>query len=208
MTSSSRARLSTGLAVAVIAACAIAVAYYYWQIHPLLFEIYALIALFIGFWTASPLRRWLTGLPVIHRAIFAALPALVVAGHLASNVTSAKRTLYPFIAWDIFSAVSDQDSVSCRELIGTTVDGKSVRLLVEQLFPSIIQFDLPPENRPGDMNQLVQALARAYNARHAADPLRAVDLMLVTVHLHPRPGSAAAPPSCQHRYDISSAPSS
>ena len=190
----------------MIAVCLATLTYYLWPIHGLLFEVYALTGLFIAFRAAPPVKRWLAGLPPLHRGIFYVLLAVVVAGHLRSD----KRTYFPFVAWDIFSAVSEQDTVSCRELIGTTVSGKSVRLLVEQLFPSIVQFDLPPQNEPEQMAHLVTALARAYNARHTADPVRQVDLVRMAVQLHSPSRPSHRPPSCQflQRYDISSAPSS
>lgn len=206
MTSPTRARLSAAGAIAVIVACVVALTYYFWPIHALLFEAYVLAAIFVAFRAASPVARWLSGLPVIHQVVFYALLAAVVVGHFTSN----KRSYFPFVAWDIFSAVSPQDTVTCSELIGTTADGKSVRLLAEQLFPSIIQFDFPPQNEPDKMARLVTALAKAYNTHHAADPVREVDLMLMAVKLHPPPGQSNSQPSCEflQRYDISSAPSS
>jgi hypothetical protein len=210
MPSLTRARLSAVGAIAVMAACVAALTCFFWQVHALLFEVGTLAAFFVAFRAALPVARWLAGLPTIHRAIFYALLAAVVAGHFAANVTGGKRIGYPFIAWDIFSNVSETETVSCRELIGTTADGKTVRLLVEQLFPSIIQFDLPLPDEPEKMARLVTALARAYNARHAADPVREVDLMLMAVKLHPPPGQSNRQPSCKflQRYDISSAPAS
>jgi hypothetical protein len=206
VTPSTRARLSALGAVVLIAVCGAAVLYYTWQIHALVFEAYALTALFIAFRSAPPVARWLGGMPAIHRVVLYGLLAAVVAGQF----TLDKRTWYPFVAWDIFSNVSETETVSCRELIGTTADGKTVRLLVEQLFPSIIQFDLPLPDEPEKMARLVTALARAYNARHAADPVREVDLMLMAVKLHPPPGQSNRQPSCKflQRYDILSAPAS
>jgi hypothetical protein len=204
VTSSTRARLSAAAAIAVIVACVALLTFCLWQIHALLFEAYALTAFFVAFRAAPPVRNWLAELPRTHRAIFYMLLGAVLVGHFTSN----KRSYYPFVAWDIFSALSNQETVTCRELIGTTADGKSVRLLVEQLFPSIIQFDLPPENKPDQTAHLATALAKAYNARHAADPVREVNLMLVTVQLHPPPGPSSSPPTCLQRYAISSAPSS
>jgi len=204
---SPRAWISTVSAIAVIVACAVAVTYFYWGIHGLILQIYAVTALFIAFRSAPPVVRWLAGLPLIHRTILYVLLTAVAAGHLFSFST---RTYFPFVAWDIFAAVSEQETVFCRELVGTTADGKPVRLLVEQLFPSVVQFDLPSKDEPEKMNSLVAALAKAYNARHAADPVREIDLMLMAVKLHPPPGQSHSQPSCEllQRYDISSAPSS
>jgi hypothetical protein len=203
---SSRARLKAAGALAVIVVCAVAVAACFWQIHGVVLQIFALITLFIAFRAAPPVARWLAGLPIIHRVVFYLLLAAVVRGHF----TLSTQTYYPFVAWDIFSRVNNEDTDSCRELIGTTANGKSVRLLVEQLFPSIVQFDLPPEDKPDQMDRLVAAMVKVYNARHAADPVREVDLMLMVVKLHPPPAQSNSQPSCEllKRYDISSAPSS
>jgi hypothetical protein len=202
----SRARLQTMGAIVIMVVCAAAVLAFTWQIHRVVLQVYALIALFIAFHAAPPVARWRAGVPVVHCAIFYSLLAAVVAGHFSMN----KERYFPFVAWNIFSKVNEEQIVSCPELIGTTANGKSVRLLVEQLFPSIVQFDLPPPDKPDQMARLVTALAKAYNARHAADPVREVDLMLMAVKLHPPPGQSHSEPSCEflHRYDISSAPSS
>lgn len=203
MISTSSARLHAG-AIAVIVACVIAITYTFRQIHGIIFEIFALTALLIAFRATPSVAHWLAGLPLIHRAIFYLLLAAVVAGHFTSNT----RTYYPFVAWDIFAATSNQETVFDRELLGTTAHGKSVRLLVEQLFPSIVQFDLP-KNDPAKMDLLVAALAKAYNAQHGDDPVREVDLMLMAVKLHPKSGQSHNQPSCEllQRYDVSSAPS-
>jgi len=195
--------LQTGLSLAVIALCVAVLTCYLWPIHGVIFQIYALAALFLALRYCPPVARWLERMPGPHRAVLILLIAGVVAGHF----TLSTRKYYPFIAWDIFAAVSEKDPVFCRELIGTTADGKSVRLRVEQLFPSIVQFDLPPADQPEKMDTLVHALAKAYNERHTSNPLRQVDLMLMAVELHPPPGESRDQPSCEllQHYDVSSA---
>jgi hypothetical protein len=199
-----RIPLRAGLAMAVIVLCMAILTCLLWPIRGIVLQIYALAALFLGFRHCPPIPRLLERMPAYHRSVFFLLLAGVVIGHF----TLSTRRYFPFVAWDIFAAVSEKSPVSCRELIGTTAEGKSVRLLVEQLFPSIIQFDLPPDDQPEKMESLVHALAKAYNERHAADPLRRVDLMLMAVELHPPPLERRDQPSCEllQRYDISSAP--
>jgi hypothetical protein len=155
---------------------------------------------------APPVARWLAATPVAHRFIVYALLLAVVAGHF----TLSTRRFFPFVAWDIFSSVSEQETVFCRELIGTTASQKKVRLLAEQLYPSIIQFDLPPSTQSAKLDRLVAAMAKTYDAQHAADPLREVDLMLMAVKLHQPPGQPRSQPSCEllQRFDLSPGPSS
>ena len=201
MTLPDHAPLRTGGAIAIIVVCFAALTWYFWPVRGVLFQAYALAALFIALRSASPLAGWLAATPPVHRAVFYVLLGATVAGHFTLNT----RKYFPFVSWDIFSSVSEQETVFCRELVGTTASGQRVRLLAEQLFPSIIQFDLPPDTEPRAMEDLIAALARQYNAQHAADPVREVDLMLMAVKLHPPPGQPRHQPSCEllQRYDLS-----
>jgi len=206
VTPSSRARLQVAGALAIIMACGAAITWYFWPIRGILFQIYALAAIFIAFHSCRPVTTWLASTPIAHRIVFYLLLGAMVAGHF----TLSTRRYFPFMAWDIFSSVSEQETVFDKELVGTTVSGKQVRLVVEQLFPSIIQFDMPPDNDPLTMNRLVAALAKEYNRHHAADPVREVDLMMMAVKLHLPPGQVRSQPSCEllQRFDLSPAPSS
>jgi len=186
---------------AVILLCLGLLTFFFWPIRGVLFQVYALAAILLALHHAPPVARWLSATPVAHRLVVYALILAVVAGHF----TLSTRRFFPFVAWDIFSAVSEQETVFCRELIGTTASQKQVRLLVEQLYPSIIQFDLPPSTQSAKLDLLVSAMARTYDAHHANDPLREVDLMLMAVRLHPPPGQTHSQPSCEllQRFDLS-----
>jgi hypothetical protein len=192
-----------GVALAVITLCVGVLVYLLWPIHRLVLQAVALLVFLLGFRFCPPLTRWLARMPALHRLSFFLLMGAVVVGHF--SLTTYRY--YPFVAWEIFSGVSEKDSVLCRELIGTTEQGRPVRLLVEQLFPSIIQFDLPPAGEDQKIEKLVHVLARAYNAHHPSDPVSHVDLMLMAVDLHPSPGESRPEPSCEllQRYEISSA---
>ncbi len=201
MTPSARASLLPPLGFAVILACLALLTFFFWPIRGVLFQVYALAGILLALQHAPPVARWLAATPVAHRLIVYALILAVVAGHF----TLSTRRFFPFVAWDIFSSVSEQETVFCRELIGTTASQKQVRLLVEQLYPSIIQFDLPPSTQSANLDLLVSAMARTYDAHHPADPLREVDLMLMAVKLHPPPGQTHRQPSCEllQRFDLS-----
>jgi len=191
----------TRLAVALLLACLIGFTWYFWPIRELLFELYAIAIGLVTFLSLPPIFQWLGELPRLHCLIVFLLFAAVVRGHF----TFSTRTYFPFVAWNIFAAVSNQETVFCRELIGTTASQKKVRLLVEQLYPSIVQFDLPPSGQSANLDLLVSAMARTYNAHHANDPLREVDLMLMAVKLHPPPGQTHRQPSCEflQHFDLS-----
>ncbi len=192
-------------ALAVIGVCLALLTWLAWPIHRYLLQVYAVAALLLALRASPPVARYLATAPVGYRAVLYALILGVVAGHFSLQ----KRSYYPFVVWDIFCAVSEQETVFCRELIGTTASEKKVRLLVEQIYPSIIQFDLPPRDQPEQLDLLVAAMAKTYNAHHPADPLREVDLMLMAVKLHPPTGESRQP-SCEflQRFDLSPGPSS
>ena len=166
----------------------------------------ALLFIFIrAFCYWPPFVRWVTAMPVPHRVIFAVIIGAMILGHFSLT----PRTSYPFISWFIFPAVREEDPVTCREFIATTESGKKVRLLVEQLFPSIVQIyplDDPAHYSPERLESLTYAMVRSYNRRHTGDPVCGVDLVLMSVQLHPPIGESRAQPSCQllKRYEISS----
>jgi len=152
-----------------------------------------------------PMRRWVGSMPIPHRAIFALLISSMIIGHF----TLTNRYHYPYISWFIFPSVREDDPVTCREFIATTDSGKKVRLLAEQIFPSIVQAfppDDPVHYPPDKIDLFIHAMARSYSARHAADPVRSVDLVVMSVQLHPPAAESRAEPSCQllKRYDFSS----
>ena len=170
----------------------------YWQIHLLVFEIIALVALALAFRHWPPMIRWLGTMPVPHRVVFALIFAAMLAGHFSLD----SKKYFPFVSWEIFANTREIDPVPCTQFIATTESGTKKRLLVEQLFPSIVQFYPPADADSAAMTKLVFALARAYDGKHPDDPARSVDLMLVSVKLH-----GVEPPSWQplKHYDVSSA---
>jgi len=128
---------------------------------------------------------------------------------ILGHYTVSSRRYFPYIAWEIFPFVNERDPVTCPEFIATTVSGKKVRLLVEQIFPSIVQVN-PLDNAtlfpPTTLDHLVRAMAKVYNGQHADDPVRQIDLVSVAIQLHPSATEARTLPSCEllKHYDISS----
>ena len=171
-------------------------------------QIFLLLILLRAFWYWLPFNRWLLAMPVPHRIVFGLLLGGMILGHYTLN----GRTYFPFVVWEIFPFVHASDPVTCREFIATTVEGTKVRLLVEQQFPSIVQIDPldalddPKLYPPGTTEHLARALAKVYNQRHAGNPVRGIDLMLMAVPLHPPANESRAQPSCEllRHYDISS----
>jgi hypothetical protein len=171
-----------------------------WPIHRIAGQAYALIALLLAFRFSPPVSHWLENMPKEHRLVLALLLGGLIVGHF----TLQPYKFFPFVSWEIFPFVREEDPVTCRQFQATTASGKSVRLLAEQLFPSIVQFNPPAENDSPAMTHLVQSLAGMYNRHHPGDPVRRVDLVQVSIPLH----SAKFPP-CEllNHYEISSAPS-
>jgi hypothetical protein len=152
-----------------------------------------------------PFVQWVKSMPAPHRIVF----ALIVGGMIIGHYSFDARRFFPFVAWEIFPAVREEDPVSCREFIATTASGKKVRLLVEQLFPSIVQIfplDDPKYFSAETLERLAHVLARTYNELHPADPVRHVDLMIMAVKLHPPANELRQQPSCEllKHYDVSS----
>ena len=189
------------IAVAVIVLCLALLGWEFWGIHLIFFEVLALAALVLGLRYCPPIMRWFSGMPVPHRIVFALIFAVMIKGHF----TFDSRRFFPFVPWEIFSNVREVDPVSTREFLAATSAGKSVRLLPEQLFPSIVEFDPPAQNNSALMSRLVHALATEYNRQHPNDPARRVDLVQISIKLHPAADDTSSPP-CQllNSYDVSS----
>lgn len=206
MTTPTRARLQLHPAIPITIICASVafLIYSFFPIFQLAGQWFAVIALFLAFRYWPPMKRLVVSMPVPHRLIFLILIGAMALGHL----TIRPRTYYPFVAWEIFPGITKeiQDPIICPEFIATTASGKKVRLLVEQLFPSITQVTRINEYPPTQVDDLTNVLVKAYDQQHPGDPVRSVDLMVMAVRLHPPATESRAQPSCEllKRYDFSS----
>ena len=196
-------RLHPAIVIPIIVAC---LALIVWKISlvvpfALAGQAYLIILVLLAFRYWPPMARLVVRMPVFHRFVF----AFIIGGMIVGHFRLETRKYFPFIPWEIFSALREENPVTCRELVATTAGGKSVRLLVEQLLPSIIQFNLP--DKPEETERLTRVLAKIYNEQHPEDPVRHVDLMVMAVQLHPSVHESRPQPSCEllQRYDISSA---
>jgi len=165
-------------------------------------QAYLLIIILLAFRYWPPMIRWVASMPVPHRAVFGLLIGGMILGHYTLNA----RAYFPYVAWEIFPFVHEDNPVTCREFIATTADGGKVRLLAEQLFPSIVQINPLDSYSPEATEHLARALAKVYNEHHADDPVRQVDLFVMAIRLHPPANESRAQPSCEllKHYDISS----
>jgi hypothetical protein len=195
-------RLHPAIAISVIVAC---IALFIWKISfavPVVVagQAYLLIVVLLAFRYWPPMIRLVTRMPIPHRVIF----ALFIGGMIVGHFTLDTRKYFPFVAWEIFPAVREEDPVTCREIIATTASGKSVRLLVEQLVPSIVQFNLPVDSDATE--RLIRLMSKIYNQKHPDDPVQRVNLMVMAVKLHPSSNESRSQPSCEllKRYDVSS----
>jgi|HubBroStandDraft_2_1064218.scaffolds.fasta_scaffold143002_2 hypothetical protein len=157
-----------------------------------------LVRAFVGW---PPMQRWAGAMPVPHRIV----PAVLLFGMVAGHFTLQTHRFFPFMVWEIFTTAHESDPVTCREFIATTADGKAKRLLVEQIFPSIVQFNPPADNDSAAMTDLVAAMARVYNEHHADNPVQKIDLVLQSVPLHPAANEAFPPCEQIKSFPISSA---
>jgi len=165
-------------------------------------QAYLILIILLAFRYWPPMMRWVASMTVPHRIVFGVLIGSMICGHYTLN----GRTYYPFVVWEIFPFVNERDPVTCNQFIATTESGKKVRLLVEQLFPSIVQINPVDSYSPETTEHVARALAKVYNEHHAGDPVRHVDLFVMAVKLHPPASESRAQPSCEllKRYDISS----
>jgi len=165
-------------------------------------QAYLLIIILLAFRYWPPMIRWVASMPVPHRAVF----GLLIGGMFLGHYTLNARAYFPYVAWEIFPFVHEDNPVTCREFIATTADGGKVRLLAEQLFPSIVQINPLDSYSPEATEHLARALAKVYNEHHADDPVRQVDLFVMAIRLHPPANESRAQPSCEllKHYDISS----
>jgi len=204
MSARAPSRLHPAIVVAIIGLC---IALIIWMVSfavplKLAGQAYLLIVILLAYRYWPPMIRWVASMPVAHRAVFGLLVGGMVLGHYTLN----GRTYFPFVVWEIFPFVHEDDPVTCREFIATTASGAKVRLLVEQLFPSIVQVNPLDSYSPEATEHLARALAKIYNERHTDDPVRQVELMVMAVKLHPPANESRAQPSCEllKRYNISS----
>jgi len=203
-------RVQPVLAFAIIAICIAAIMYMVSFAIPLKLagQAYLILIILLAYRYWPPMIRLVKSMPVPHRVVFGILIGGMIMGHYTLN----GRTYFPFVVWEIFPFVHENDPVTCREFIATTDDGTKVRLIAEQLFPSIVQIDPvfalddPRWYPPGTTEKLARTLAKTYNEHHPDNPVWRVDLMELAVQLHPPPGEMRTQPSCEllKRYDISS----
>ena len=165
-------------------------------------QAYLLIIILLAYRYWPPMIRWAASMPMPHRIVFGLLLGGMILGHYTLN----GRTYFPFVVWEIFPFVHEDDPVTCRQFIATTASGAKVRLLVEQLVPSIVQINPLDSYSPEATEHLARALAKMYNERHADDPVRRVELLVMAIKLHPPANESRAQPSCEllKQYDISS----
>ena len=207
---STPSRLHPAIAVAIIGFCLVTIIWMVSFAIPLRLagQAYLLIIILLAYRYWPPMIRWVAAMPVAHRVVFGLLVGGMIFGHYTLN----GRAYFPFVVWEIFPFVHEDNPVTCRQFIATTANGTKVRLIVEQLFPSIVQvdpvdaLDNPKLYRPGTTEELVHALAKVYNEQHPDNPVESVDLMLMSVQLHPPANESRAEPSCEllKQYEISS----
>lgn len=166
-------------------------------------QAYAMIAMLLAFRYWPPMFRLVASMPVVHRVVFVVLIGGMILGHYTLN----GRTYFPFVVWEIFPHKAENNgTVNAYEFIATKADGQKVRLIAEQLFPSLVQIDRVDTMTPELTEKLARALAKKYNEYHADNPVRQVDLMNMIVQLHPPANESRAEPSCElvKHYNVSS----
>ena len=208
MTTRTPLRLPRALVGTIISACLALliwlVSFSPWKVVPITLaaQAYLTIAILLAFRYWPPMIRFVRDMTLPHRVVFGVLLGAMILGHYTLN----GRTYFPFVVWEIFPFMREENPVRCEEFIATTASGAKVRLLAEQLIPSIVQLNplgsLPPETT----EHLAFALAKIYNEHHPDNPARQIDLMVMAVQLHPPANESRNQPSCEllKTFDVSS----
>ena len=176
-----------------------------WRVVPfsLAGQAYLTIAILLGFRYWPPMFRLVGAMPVAHRVVFGVLIGGMILGHYTLN----GRTYFPFVVWEIFPHAEEKHGmVNAHEFVATTANGTKVRLIAEQLFPSLVQIDRIDTMSPELTEKLARVLAQKYNQLHADNHVRHVELMYMIVQLHPPANESRAEPSCEllKHYNVSS----
>lgn len=144
-----------------------------------------------------PVRRQLA---LVARAIprsYAAVSLLGAGLLLAGHVISRGEATYPITAWDMYTA-SNPDNPRYVDYMAELRSGREVRLLIASLFPAggkhlrgrvdAAAFAVqratggPDEQRAvAELEALLVAVTREYEARHPQDPIRTIRLWVGTV---------------------------
>ncbi len=147
-------------------------------------QMYFWIWFLISFVTFPPISRHLSKIPMPHAVVTVLVMALLIGGHFTNN----NFKYFPIMAWAIFPYSFDLADVKCGEMIGIHADKTETRLLVEQIIPSIVQFDLPRDLNDPRMPATIQAIAHEYNLLHPANPVVTVEIREFSVPIRPQPG--------------------
>jgi hypothetical protein len=144
-----------------------------------------------------PVRRQLAAIarliPNAYRMTSLLGAGLLLGGH----VISRGEATYPVTAWDMYTA-SNPDDPRYVDYLAELRSGREVRLLIAQLFPAggkhlrgrvdaaafAVQRAMngPDEQRAvAELEALLMAVTREYEARHPEDPIRTIRLWIGTV---------------------------
>jgi hypothetical protein len=126
---------------------------------------------------------------------------------LGGQMISSGETSYPFPDWDMYT-VSNPADPRFVDYMAELSSGREVRLLIGQLFPAggrhfraridkaayatdTAQGGSNDAQAAADLDALLAAVTREYNARHPGDPVRTIRLWVGTVPARSYKGPAS-----------------
>src|SRR5476651_2651802 len=103
----SPSRLHPAIVAAIIGLCLALIVWMISCVVPLKLagQAYLLIAILLAYRYWPPMIRWVASMPVAHRVVFGVLIGSMILGHYTLN----GRTYFPYIAWEIFPFVHEDD---------------------------------------------------------------------------------------------------
>jgi len=170
-------------------------------------EAAVLLLLVVILFSLTPVRRWFSVLPRPHRLIIVGFFFLAVTGQL----TTDNRKTFPFPAWTMYGKQESPDRLEYYRYRGIDANGHEINVDPADVLgfvnvaeiASHVRFIARDSRLPlGDpnreinrrrLNDLLVTIARAYDLKHPAVPLRSLEFLWYSWDYHHVPAADVVP---------------